>query len=619
MVLKRWLIVWVLQLPLMTMAQQEEPLEAWVEETGDTWAAGEMSDQWKQLLVHPVNLNDSAAVAELPLLTPFQRQALHNYIVLHGQLLSHKELLFVPGFDSTIVSLLNPVSVTEPYSPPHRWRLADGHHSLLTALGGTVEQAAGYRDGSYAGDNLRALLCYGYSLGGKIDLRLVADKDPGEAWGRGNFVGYHLLVTDVGRLERLIVGRYNLQFGQGLTLWTGLRPFNYVGSTPLRFGGGVRPAVAFYEEDWQEGIAARVRVGRGLRLSSFGSYANGECLGGGHLEWRRGNLIVGLTATYTALDSAVVVRDLPYTQHYFRGTQFFNGGVDAVWQWHRLMLYGEGAVDGDGHPAAIAGLLLDADSRLRLGVSARYYHPDYHNLHAQGYTFGSTQGEQGVSLDAESRLPWKLTGRMSLDVYRFASLRYADYSPSAGEWLRMQVERQWGGRFTATLRYASRRKERNVPNIDSTLYLGESTVRRQWQCEMKAVVGSWTLTARGIYALYDSEAAARQGGGLVSLAARYSRQRMQASAALAWFDVDGYYARIYISESNLQYAWSMPALYGRGWRSHAVVRYSVSEQLQVAAKYTLTYMSGAATIGSGSAQTDGPCRQTWMLQVRWNF
>jgi len=619
MVLRRALILLFLLLPWLAAAQETPDLEAWVEETGDTWAAGEMSDQWQQWLAHPVNLNDSAAVADMPLLTPFQRLALHNYILLHGQLLSHKELYFVPGFDSATVALLTPVTATLPYVPPRRWNLADGHHTVLAALGGTVEQAAGYSDSSYSGDNLRALFYYNYSLYDKVDLRLVADKDPAEAWGKDNFLGYHLMLSDIGCLERLIVGRYNLQFGQGLTLWTGLRPFNLLGSVPLRFGAGVRPAATFYEEGYQEGVAARVRLARRWRLSAFGSHVDGETLTGGHLEWRSNGLIVGATATYTMIDSLVPVTNRLYAQHYFSGDRLFNGGVDAVWQWDRLTLYGEAAIDGYGHGAAIGGLAVRPDNNHRMGITARYYHPDYQNLHAQGYTLGNTQGEQGVSLDAESRLPFQLTGLVSLDLYRFTTLRYAAYSPSTGGWLRLQLGRQWDSWLTTTVRYAYRRKERNIPSLDSTLYLGEQTLRQQLQGEARATVGPWTLTAKGVYALFDSEGATRQDGFLVSVAARYNCQRLQASAALVWFDVDGYYARIYFNESNLQYAWSMPSLYGRGWRMHTVVRYNLSRHLRLAAKYALTWMPDAESIGTGAAQTDGPCRQTWMLQLRWNL
>lgn len=609
MVLRRWIIALLLLLPMPLAAQTDEALEAWVEETGDEQAAGEMSDQWRQLQAQPVNLNDSTAVAGLYLLTPFQRQALHNYILLHGQLLSHAELLFVPGFDSTTVASLQQVTVTEPYMPPRRWRFADGHHQLFGALGGTAAE----------GDNLHALLCYSFNLYNKLEVRLVADRDAGEAWGQGNFVGYHLMLSGIGRLERLIVGRYNLQFGQGLTLWTGLRPFNLTGATPLRFGAGVRPAVTFFEEDWQEGVAARLRLTRELRLSAFGSYAFGETLAGTHLEWHRGGLMVGLTATASLLDSVAAPRDYLYNIHAFRGQRQFNAGIDAVWQWRRLTLFGEAALGENGAPAAVGGLQVRPAADQRFGVTAHYYHPDYHNLHAQPYALGAVQGERGVTIDAESRLPLGLVALVSLDVCGSTALRYADYSPSTGEWLRLQLSRRWGTWITATLRYSYRSKERNVPNLDSTLYLGESTLRQQWQGEVRTTLGAWQLSARGVVSAFDSERGSAQQGILLGVAARYSRERLQTSAALAWFDVDGYYARIYYSEYNLQYAWSMPALSGRGWRSHAVVRYRVSDRLQLAGKYTYTYTNGAAAIGSGAAEGDGQSRHTWMLQLRWSF
>ena len=63
MVLRRWIIALLLLLPMPLAAQTDEALEAWVEETGDEQAAGEMSDQWRQLQAQPVNLNDSTAVA----------------------------------------------------------------------------------------------------------------------------------------------------------------------------------------------------------------------------------------------------------------------------------------------------------------------------------------------------------------------------------------------------------------------------------------------------------------------------------------------------------------------------------------------------------------------------
>lgn len=606
-------------MPLCAAAQVEDAIEQWLQEDVAEEQAAATVDIMTQLNYEPVNINDTAAVRDLPLMTPFRYRALCNYITLYGQLLSTKELALIPGFDTVTVALLSTMVKVEPYNGDASLRWWLGHHSVVTGINGTVEQAAGYRDGRYEGDNLHALFCYNYNYRNKVSVQLVADKDPGEAWGKSNFYGYHVMLSDIGRLDKLIVGRYGLQFGQGLTLWTGFKPFNIMGTTPERFGTGVRPTSAFYEMDYLEGAAATVRVWRGLHLSAFASRVQGEILAGGHAEWRKGNLVAGVTVAATRLDDSLSVRDYVYNQTRFRGQRLLNGGVDATWQWRRLTLYGEASIDNEGHPAVLAGATLTPSSVNRFGVSYRNYHPLYHNLHAQGYAIGATQGERGITLDAATQLPWGFNMLASVDLHQFGSLRYGSYSPSSGAWMRLQVSRQIGQWLLATVRYANRLKERNIPNIDSTLYLGEQTVRRQLQGELRTRVGQWLLTTRAMYAHFDSENVGVQEGWLVAQTARYAKGALQVTAGVVYFDVGGYYARLYLSESCLQYAWSIPMFYGKGVRSHMVLRWKISENLSVAAKYGLMRYLDRSSVGSGAAETDGPARQTWFVQLRWKM
>lgn len=619
MFLKRWFILLLLFLPIPLFAQVEESIEDWLLEDGSEDVAAEMSDILKHYMDAPININDSAAVAELPFVSPFQLKALRNYITLHGQLLSLKELAFIPGFDSITRSILLYTTKAEPYDEDEKWRWWEGRHTLVIGIGGTIEQAAGYRDSTYSGDNLRSLLCYNYNYRNHLKVRLVADKDPAEPWGKGNYYGYHLILSDIGRLECLVVGRYNLQFGQGLTLWSGLAPFNLLGQSTIRFGSGVRQASAFYEEGYQEGVAATVNVGAGVRLSAFASRVEGETLLGGHVDYRRGNLIVGLTGAFTSLDSIAAVRDYVYNQNYFRGARLANFGIDAVYRYSRLMLYGEASLSSEGKPAAIAGATLDVSGSTAFGVSYRYYDPLYHNLHAQGYAIGTIQGERGLTFEARTPLPLGIQLVASADLHAFPSLRYGAYSPSSGTWFRFRMERGLGNNLHAVVRYAYRQKERNIPNIDSTLYLKEETVRHQVQSELISEIGDFRLMLKGVYALFEPGSKEMQHGWLVSQSARYMHGPLQVTAALTWFDVDGYYARLYLSEGNLQYAWSMPMLNGRGLRGSMVLRYDVCRWLAAAVKYAVFYYPGQESIGSGVAQTEGPLRQTWFVQLRCKF
>lgn len=619
MSLKSWFIIILTLVPLTVGAQWDEALEQMVGETENDNHAAAWVDQLMEMAENKPNLNDTSSLETIPILTPFQAKALKNYILLYGQLLSHKELGFIYGFDSTLIATLETITIVEPFTQPQRFRLSDGRHSVITGIGSTIEQAAGYSDGRYEGDALHSQLIYSYNLRNHINLRLVAEKDPTEQWAKGNFYNYHLIINDIGRIEHIIVGRYNLHFGQGLTLWTGLHPFNLLGDTPQRFGRGVRASATFYEEGYQEGLAATIRLTNPLHLSAFASKAHGTTLLGGHIEYRHGNLIAGFTATNTTLDDSITLAERVYNQDYFRGKSLSNFGVDATWQWRHLMLYGEMSICDNGSAAAIGGAKLNINDHNSLGISYRNYARRYHNLHALPYAIGDGRNEQGWTIDTKLRLPLKIDALLSVDLHNFPSLRYGSYRPSAGAWLRSQLSRNLGRNTTVSLRYAYRQKERNVPYSTSNTYNSEETLRQQIQATLHCKYEQWSFDTKAVLSHFQSVSSGEQKGWAIAQQARYNHGQLQTTIAVSIFDVDGYYASIYMNENCLQYHFSMPSLNGQGVRSYIILRYTINKHLVLAGKYAITHYFDRQTIGSGAAATEGPNRQSAYMQLRWKF
>ena len=620
--IRRLIVFLFLAMPLAAAAQIDDAIEQWVEDHGSEGNVSELHDLMLQLADNPVNLNDTASVAVLPFLSPFQIKALRNYIMLYGQLLSVKELYFVPGFDSAIVAFITPMVKVEPFVqqsfPGLGEMLGKGRHTVVTGLGGTVERAKGYDNGKYEGDNLRGLFSYRFNYGNQVVLQVSADKDPTEAWGKDNFYSYSLTLNNIGWLERLVVGRFNLQFGQGVALWSGYEPFSLIGNSPVRYAGGIKAAGPFYEEGWQEGVAATVRLGREINVSTFGSRAGNEWLGGGHVEFRHGDLVLGVTAAASILDDSVRLRDYVYNQDYFRGDRTGVLGVDALWQCGQFLLFGEAATDVEGHPAAVGGMRLSFSGDNSIGLAVRHYDPRYHSLHAAAYTIGSrTANEQGISLDGRFRLPLGFGGLVSADVHRFPKVRYGCYAPSTGSKWQLQLHHAVGRHGEASVRYSLRHQQRNVPGTSGSVI--ENTYRQQLQGRYCLTQGAWRFTTRVALSWFDTEESGSQHGWAVSQEVRYAQGRWQGAVQAAWHDVSGYYARIYFSESNLQYAFIMPTLQGRGLRTSTVVRCDVSEWLNLAFKYTLVFRPGEDHIGSDNAATPGSVRQTWHVQLRWKF
>ena len=282
------------------------------------------------------------------------------------------------------------------------------------------------------------------------------------------------------------------------------------------------------------------------------------------------------------------MRNYTYNQLAFRGQQQTNVGIDATLHYGRLTFFGEASLGENLKPAAVGGLQFFPSDGVRLGFTGRYYHPQYHNLHSKPFAISSGQGEQGLTLDVAARLPYGVQGLASIDVHNFPTLRYTTYQPTTGEWLRVQLCREWHKGITLTLRYANRLKERNIPNLDSTLYLCEQTLRQQLQGEVRYGHGSWQWMGRIAYVGFAPEQSTTQHGFLMGAQARYSHSSWLCTASIAYFSTDDYYSRIYFSESTLQYAWSIPALYGHGLRGNLVLQHSIGQHLTLAARYCLT-------------------------------
>lgn len=360
---------------------------------------------------NPLNLNDTVnPLPELPFVSALQREYLRSYILQYGSLRSVEELYGINGFDSLTVELLRPIVSTasaEDTGPTTLGRILKyGRHNLVTGCSGTVEEARGYRDSIYAGDNLRIMWRYSFKYKDMVQLQLSGDKDPGEAFfgerqPQGfDFYGYSLMLKNIGLtnsqwdahrqrwsrstfgIRKLVVGQYHAQFGQGLTLWSGFTSRTPLGTSISRYAQGFRPSGAFSEYGYLRGAATTLALTRRWDLSMFYSYVQrdatlprkaakdstitwvqslynsgyhrteteikkrnqlDEHLFGGHLEYHNDMLRVGLTGVSMILNKDMIPATYVYNDNAFQGGHNFNAGVDAAFRYKHWLLFGEAA------------------------------------------------------------------------------------------------------------------------------------------------------------------------------------------------------------------------------------------------------------------------------------
>lgn len=441
-------------LPVQAMDYLEQ-----LAEEGEDEAVEELMELYDTYSATPLNLNDTTHVLEgVPFVNDLQRESLRAYIVLFGQLLSIDELYNVHGFDSLTVELLRPITTASPItdSPPFTFKrmLQQGRHNLVTGISGTIEQARGYRDSIYEGNNLRLMWRYQFNYKDLVRLQLSGDKDPGEAFFAGsqrqgfNFYGYSLVVNDLWKpthsdsrkvwVRRIVAGQYNAQFGQGLTLWSCYGSRQPFGTRIHRTASGLRPGSAFVEYGYLRGAGTTVALGEHLDVTVCYSWADraatllkkslrdslthhvqslynsgyfrtatevekqhqlDEQLLGGHLEFHTRQLRIGLTAAAMQLSKEILPATYVYNDNAFRGNKNLNAGIDFSYRYRRLLIFGEAALCANHlndtlprniSPAAIAGAEFLLNNEHSFSGQFRYYGANYQNLHASALGHGST-------------------------------------------------------------------------------------------------------------------------------------------------------------------------------------------------------------------------------------
>ncbi len=696
--LRRLLALMLLLLPLFLRAQQpmealwQSYMEAWAEQYDGEELPDDLAEQLYEWLLSPINVNDTIGepLLQLPFVTPLQQLSLKAYIAQNGQLFSVGELALVPFFDTLTRQLLAPLVVAQPIESARQlsWNkmLTQGKHSIVTGTSRTLEQAKGYHNGRYRGDPYRLYARYSYKYRDNLHFQLSADKDAGEsfAWDslqRGfDFYSFHLQLKNIGRLRNAIVGRYQLQFGQGLTLWSGCAPWGDYGGATLRYGQGIKPASAFCEYDMQQGAAATLQLSRHVELTAFYSHVNRaatlrtdtlngdepfvrsiynsgyyrtdteynkkdllpEEMVGANLQYRRRRFTMGLTAHHTHYRYALLPYEYPYNEGAFSGKNNFCIGMDAAWHWRRCYLFGEVARSQNGGMAQLAGLQFTANSNNRFSLLWRHYNNDYQNVYATAFGQRSdVQGENGLFFAYNATLPNRLHLSLSADFFRWPRLHYQIYSPSVGSEYKVRLQRDFGEKHHLTLQYRYKNKAENIS--ETPLYVVGETARHYlqllWQQQYSA---RWSFASRLSCSAYSEDEALETAslpngiaygtkgfalchsyGLLLWQEATYhfalGNRPGQLSLRVAYFDATDYDARLYAFENDILYETSSFSYYGQGFRFAALLRCSPIDNMTLLLKYTLAYYPGQATIGTADAQLPTNHKQTLSLQCRYSF
>jgi len=645
----------------------------------------DLLDGLYQLLNDPVNLNYATfdELKQLFFLSDLQAYKLIEYRSRYGLFVSIYELQAIEGFDRQLIELMEPFvgfSQDKPeFKASFKNALKYGRHDIFLRHSRLLQQQEGYKvisdsakqenpNSYYLGSPDRLYLRYGFNYKNKFRAGFTADKDAGEELFKGSqpngfdFYSAFAYAKDLGVVKEIAIGDYHLEFGQGLTLWTGLafgkssdgvsvaknqrriRPNTSANENLFLRGTAVTAGfknigiTAFYSSkyldanigDYNDTLSQEIAFVTSLQETGY-HRTNGELadkdaiketLYGGHLEFSKNTFRIGATGFKTKLDKPLEAGEQLYQQFNFYGQENLNYGLDYNFIVSKFNFFGEISGSENGGRAWLSGFQAALHPQLSISVYYRDFGKKYQNLYSNAIGEGSTnQNEKGLYTGFRFDLhkKWTLTGYA--DFYTFPWIRYRADFPSKGKEYLGQLEYRLSRDIALYFRYRGERKETNRDVGGNIKKVGE-TYKQSFRFNIAyAVLPQLVLKNRIEYLRYQNVEGEISNGFLIyqDILYRPVDKPYDITLRYALFDTEDYDARIYAYENDVLYAFSIPGYYYSGSRFYVLLKWEVLDNLDFWLRFSQTFYNNQTTVGSGLDEIDGNTRSEIKLQMRLKF
>jgi len=488
-----------------------------------------------------------------------------------------------------------------------------------------------------------------------LEAGLLFEKDAGEPVGYAFRSGY-LALKEIGPVERLVLGDFVVEAGQGIVLWRESGPGR--GTDPVGFAkrSGLGPQPYRY--------SGEVAFFRGAALTLGCTVADGS-LGGSFFYSRRSlpggvDPLGGFTGFHTtglfrteaeqarlgAIEETVLGTRLAYRRHggasfgvsfyrsgfsrpfassglkSFSGSEALVAGLDTRLVSGPVVLFGEVAFSHPRGEAVVAGGILSVAKGSALGITLRHYSPSFVDLHSNAFgESGSARNEQGAYLGWSLKLNSWFTLSGSFDSYMtlWRSSRYP--LPRRGYESLIRAEVRLTRRSALLIRWRWHQTEEKGSASDpfgrEVLSIAER-VQQNFRIGLNHELGAAVRlrTRIELVRVLRRRAARDETGILLYQDIRWKLlERIEISCRLLFHETDSYDSRLYAFERDLAGVLGLPPLYGRGVRWYIFLSFSLLDGLAIAAKYGDARREPIRSAGEHAEST----QQRFSIQIDLRF
>jgi hypothetical protein len=675
----------------------QDRIEKIAEQAEESTDFSDLTSDLEFLKENPLNLNFATRsdLDRFVFLDEIQKFNLIAYRENFGHFVTLYELGSVEGFDAETIAKLLPFVYVSNEKPKFGLKPAEilksGRNECLLRYQRTLERQEGYTpiedsdlyanpDSRYLGSPDKYYVKYRFTYFDKVRFGFAAEKDAGEPFlkssvndslqkltGSGlkngfDFYSFHLNVSEIGILKTLSLGDYQLGFGQGLTIWSGLAfGTSATASEIKRFGRGIKPASSANESYYFRGAAATFSIKK-LEFSAFysGHKADARIYGadsvestgtyiesvretglhrtpseiqdknsiatrliGGNLSYFGNRFNIGFTSFYSKLSRNLYPDSQLYNQFDFSGSENINAGADYSFLISKVGFFGEISFSRNGGFAQLHGFTARLHPSVSLSLLYRNYQKNYQNYFSNA--FGQASGsanEKGMycGININLRNGWILSA--FADTYRFPWLKYQTDAPSLGNEYLVRLQHNFSMSTIMYFQFRQKNRQSNVAGSESGIspltQVNSGSFRIHFDYGISPV---FTLRSRIEY-IISREGDYYKGTGYLAyqdIAWKSPSDHVSLTFRYALFHTDSYNERIYSYEPDILYAFSIPAYYYQGSRLCLLAHASILQNLKLWLRLARTIYYDREFISSGLDQIDTNHKTEIKAQLIYKF
>ncbi|MFY9150809.1 MAG: helix-hairpin-helix domain-containing protein [Prolixibacteraceae bacterium] len=628
------LLIWFSGMCLNGFAQEqavqqsiEDLLESAGENLSDETDFQEILEDLESFRQNPLNVNVAKPeeLGKLHVLTELQIASLLAFREKTGTILSLFELAAVDGFTPDVLMKIEPfLTFGMPDKLIGRKRVSND-----LFLRSTRSFSSSAQSENYEGSPERIYVRLKHTAA-KFEYGIVAEKDPGESFFRySNNHGFDynnaFVNFRIGKKgDRFFAGAHQVHFGQGLVAWQGFSMGKSVETTQIfKSNPGIRSFASTDENQFFRGVAGQFKSGRfsfypfisrsridahidtidgkavfsafqvggyhrtGSEIS--GENALGQTVGGAHLNCSIKNWSFGLTGIYTSFNAEIDRGDEPYNQFLPDGKESLVAGFDWKGSVKNVFFFGEAAASQNSGKAFLSGMMFKPASNAELSVVYRNINKTYWSYFSNAFTESSrTNDEHGFYLGIKlfPAAHWILNGYA--DLFRYKWIKHTTSAPSEGTEYFVQATFSPSRETSFYLRFFQEEKGQRLITDQNRYDVPQLTRRLRFNF-VRNLSEQLNLKSRIEFSSYSKQS--NEKGYLVfqDVGFKPREKSFAMNGRLAYFKTDGYFSRLYAYESDLLYAFSVPALYGHGIRAYFNFRQQVGGKFTVWLKLASTY------------------------------